>query len=241
MGSDHEVFEEASFGVPMAYFHDWPDVTIHTNKDLPENLDETKLGRVAYLGAGIAWTLAALPDGEAGRLLVEARAAADQSVRAADLRAERMADAPDASVVRHEARAVARELLASVGRLWPSTAAAVGEAQRRLAPAGPPVVPTVLASRDSRVPVRSPEVRGPLGVYYYDHLEEVFGGDAPATALARRPEGELLAYECLNLVDGRRSVSDIRDVLTGRYTSVPAAEIGEYLELLARAKVVTWR
>jgi hypothetical protein len=36
----------------MVYFHDWPDVTIHTNKDQPENLDATKLGRVAYAGRG---------------------------------------------------------------------------------------------------------------------------------------------------------------------------------------------
>src|SRR3954462_785206 len=74
MGSDHEVFEDSSFAVPMVYFHDWPDVTIHTNKDQPENLDATKLGRVAYMGAGIAWTLAALPSEEAGRLLELARA-----------------------------------------------------------------------------------------------------------------------------------------------------------------------
>src|SRR5882724_2235963 len=63
LGSDHQVFE--AFGVPMVYFHDWPDVTIHTNKDVPDNLDATKLGRVAYMTAGIAWTLAALPDAEA--------------------------------------------------------------------------------------------------------------------------------------------------------------------------------
>ena len=69
MGSDHEVFEAAGFRVPMVYFHDYPDVTIHTQKDQPENLDATKLGRVAYLGAGIAYTLAALPDAEAPRLL----------------------------------------------------------------------------------------------------------------------------------------------------------------------------
>ena len=59
LGSDHQVFQDSSFAVPMVYFHDWPDVTIHTNKDVPENLDATKLGRVAYMGAGIAWTLAA--------------------------------------------------------------------------------------------------------------------------------------------------------------------------------------
>src|SRR5439155_17953351 len=33
LGSDHQVFEDSSFAVPMVYFHDWPDVTIHTNKD----------------------------------------------------------------------------------------------------------------------------------------------------------------------------------------------------------------
>src|SRR4029078_12669823 len=32
LGSDHEVFE--AFGVPMVYFHDWPDVTIHTQKNV---------------------------------------------------------------------------------------------------------------------------------------------------------------------------------------------------------------
>ena len=68
--------------VPMVYFHDWPDVTIHTNKDQPENLDATKLGRVAYMGAGIAWTLAALPGGRGGGRLAElARAEADRRHR----------------------------------------------------------------------------------------------------------------------------------------------------------------
>src|SRR5438094_6066680 len=87
MGSDHEVFEEASFRVPMVYFHDWPDVTIHTNKDVPENLDATKLGRVAYMGAGIAWTLAALPDAELPRLARYAGMAADEAAARAQRRA----------------------------------------------------------------------------------------------------------------------------------------------------------
>ena len=38
LGSDHQVFQDSTFAVPMLYFHDWPDVTIHTNKDQPENL-----------------------------------------------------------------------------------------------------------------------------------------------------------------------------------------------------------
>jgi hypothetical protein len=92
------------------------------------------------------------------------------------------------------------------------------------------------------VPARSPDVQGPIDVYYYDHLAEALGADAEtATALTRRDDGDVLAYEALNLVDGRRTVAEIRDVLAGRYRPVPLAEVGEYLELLARARVIVWR
>jgi hypothetical protein len=42
-------------------------------------------------------------------------------------------------------------------------------------------------------------------------------------------------------VDGKRTISDIRDVLTGRYEPVPLAEISEYLDLLAKAKTIYFR
>ena len=138
LGSDHQVFEDASFGVPMVYFHDWPDVTIHTNKDLPENLDATKLGRVAYLGAGIAWTLAALPDAEAARLLALARADADTRMVGAELRGALAEDGEDASVFRGEAAQVGAATLRSVGVLWPAVGAAAREAEARLLARVPP-------------------------------------------------------------------------------------------------------
>ena len=240
LGSDHEVFEAASFSVPMAYFHDWPDVTIHTNKDQPENLDATKLGRVAYLGAGIAWTLAALPDAEASRLLALARASADARVRAAELRAELAAGDPDAALFTREASAMGTSLLDSVGALWPSVAGAAGEASRGLQARTVSAARTASDARDARVPLRSPEVRGPLDVYYYDHLAQTLGA-RPEAALLGRPRGDLLAYEALNLVDGRRSVAEIRDVLAGRYEPVPVSDIAQYLEILARAQVLRWR
>ncbi|HEY7513435.1 MAG TPA: DUF4910 domain-containing protein, partial [Vicinamibacteria bacterium] len=238
MGSDHEVFEEASFRVPMVYFHDWPDVTIHTNKDLPENLDATKLGRVAYLGAGIAWTMAALPDAEAGRLLVVARGDAERGMASARERASLAADPADGALAVREAAATGADVLRSLGALWPSALAAARRAEATMASPSPSSPPR--ASADPRVPVRSPAVRGPLGVYYYDHLEAVLGA-TPPTALASRTSGEVLAYECLNFVDGRRSVAEIRDLITGRYETVPLAEVAEYLDLLVRAGVVSWR
>jgi hypothetical protein len=236
LGSDHEVFEEASFRIPMIYFHDWPDVTIHTNKDQPENLDATKLGRVAYLGAGIAWTLAALPDAEAPQLLALAGIGAEERVLGARAR-------------RHDAVAVERQQIdaglrtvASAAALWnlpPANVRFEEDRLRRMAtPAAPSAPPA--GGRDGRVPVRNPEIRGPLDVYYFSFLANA-GVDASGAALMKRDGGEVLAYEAFNLADGRRSVSEIRDALAGLYEGVPQAEVAEYVDLLAKAGAVTFR
>jgi len=240
LGSDHEVFE--AFGVPMVYFHDWPDVTIHTNKDVPDNLDATKLGRVAYMTAGIAWTLAALPEAEAAKLPALERAATDERVAAARHAALAGGWSPDdARLAEREAVAVGSEALASIAAAWPGTAAEVRRARAALAGSRSRAASAPGAgARDARVPVRSPAVRGPIDVYYYNHLTAVLGDAAgPPPAIERR-DG-VLAYEALNLVDGKRSVGEIRDLLTGRYAPVPLAEVVEWLELLARAGVVTLR
>src|SRR5258708_1426424 len=53
MGSDHDVYQDSSFGIPAIYFNDWPDRYIHTNFDSAANIDPTKLKRVAFIGAAI--------------------------------------------------------------------------------------------------------------------------------------------------------------------------------------------
>jgi hypothetical protein len=88
--------------------------------------------------------------------------------------------------------------------------------------------------------VRSPKIVGPLDVYYYNYLADVLGAGSDSGPLAKR-EGGVLAYECFNLVDGRLTVSEIRDELTGRYAPVPLSEITAYLDLLAKAKAITWK
>jgi len=58
MGSDHDVYEDASFAIPAIYFNDYPDRYIHTNLDRAENIDPTKLQRVAFIGAASGYVLA---------------------------------------------------------------------------------------------------------------------------------------------------------------------------------------
>jgi hypothetical protein len=244
LGSDHEVFQAGGWGIPMLYFHDWPDVTIHTNKDLPENLDATKLGRVTYLGAAIAYTLAALPANEAPRLLAVARAGAEKDLAQARLSAVLNDDQRDGALTVRESLAQGRITLESVGKLWPVTANTVRDFSKQLTTNQMPT--SVAVNRDNRIPMRAAEVRGPLSVYYYDHISEVLAArrvaetKAPAITLTRG-DPELMEYEALNLVDGQRSVTEIRDILSGRYVSIPLSFVAAHFERLAQVGAISWK
>jgi aminopeptidase YwaD len=48
----------------------------------------------------------------------------------------------------------------------------------------------------------------------------------------------MFAYEALNLVDGKRTVSDIRDWLTAELGDVPLLYVAEYLQALESIDVL---
>jgi aminopeptidase YwaD len=48
----------------------------------------------------------------------------------------------------------------------------------------------------------------------------------------------MFAYEALNLVDGQRTVSDIRDWLVAEFGAVPVEYVAEYLQALASIDVI---
>ncbi|HWC76442.1 MAG TPA: DUF4910 domain-containing protein [Blastocatellia bacterium] len=71
MGSDHDVYQEGSFRIPTIYLRDWPDVFIHTNNDLPSNIDATKMKRSTFIAAASGYFLARAGAREALRLADE--------------------------------------------------------------------------------------------------------------------------------------------------------------------------
>ncbi|MGZ8306711.1 MAG: M28 family peptidase, partial [Allosphingosinicella sp.] len=76
-GSDHQVWSEGSWRIPVVYIADWPDRYIHTQRDLPGNLDPTKLRRAAFIGAASGWFLAYAPTtGATGPLMASVQAGA---------------------------------------------------------------------------------------------------------------------------------------------------------------------
>ena len=67
-GSDHQVYTDSSFGIPSIYLNDWPDRYIHTNRDVPANIDSTKLARAAFIAAASGYVLARLTPADAPAL-----------------------------------------------------------------------------------------------------------------------------------------------------------------------------
>lgn len=245
LGSDHQVFQASGWGVPMLYFHDWPDTTIHTNKDQPENLDATKLGRVTYLGAGVAYTLAALPDNEARRLLTMARYDGEQDLAQARLRMALGDDPRDGALAVRETLAMQRAKLQAIAQRWPATGSAAQALTAQLATQS--VALPASAAGDARVPVPSGGIRGPLGIYYYDHVDATLAernkdeASLPAMPEFREGDADLMLYEAMNLADGKRSIADIRDIITGRYAPVPQALIAAHFARLEQLGIVSWR
>jgi hypothetical protein len=257
MGSDHDVYEEGSFRIPTIYMNDWPDVFIHTNNDKPENLDPTKLRRVAVIGAMSGYFMAIAGPTEAKRLATEvfARGAARQSdaLRRALALDEKLLATAGNTIVSQQADQE-RDALASITRLAPidkELSALIDRFSADVSSRSVPPSVRALHSGDQAseqagdlwnvVPKRNPAVVGNLNVYYYDYLSDHLGPDFPRNlaSLTSLPNGETLAYEALNLVDGERTVGEISDILFAAYGGATPEVLQDYFRLLEKAKVVT--
>jgi aminopeptidase YwaD len=68
-GSDHDDYDSSTIAVPSLYFRDWPDIYIHTDHDTLNQIDATKLRRVALLGAASGYVYASIGPQHAAKLL----------------------------------------------------------------------------------------------------------------------------------------------------------------------------
>ena len=113
-GSDHDDYDSSTIAVPSLYLRDWPDIYIHTDHDTLEQIDATKLRRVALLGAASGYTYAALKAGNADSVL--AFLAARAQGRLADGFERAQALAKDTQLEPEEAWYEARNLLTQMLR-----------------------------------------------------------------------------------------------------------------------------
>jgi hypothetical protein len=83
------------------------------------------------------------------------------------------------------------------------------------------------SGEDRRVPSRTP-ASPPASV-------------EPPPALAKHPHAAEVTYELNNFIDGKRSISDIRDAVTAEFGSVPLPAVVDHFERLAKAGAVLLR
>jgi aminopeptidase YwaD len=215
LGSDHQVYQDSSFGIPAIYLNDWPDRYIHTNFDTAANIDPTKLERAAFIGAASGYFLAnfSRSDFLATLRVVQAGAL---------LRGSQMLQRPDTPGVGAMEATYGQQLVDSI--------------QAFTQPAPPPA--------PGRRPFRRrAEPRGPLTVFGYDYFEDhaKSAGIIPPGLLSydrERGSGEEYAYEALNFADGRHSLREITAALSFEYGPIPQKLVLEYLQALKRIGLV---
>jgi len=244
-GSDHLVYTDSSFRIPAIYLNDWPDRYIHTNHDLPANIDPTKLKRAGFIGAASAWYLANLGEEQVDGLLQLLEQG--RLERTARMLARRAALPGDESAVFTRFHwSYERELVDSIERFVPLTAQQRARAAHELDTladlyGGGGEVPPVQGT-GAVVYRRTNEPRGPMSVFGYDYLEDHLGDRAERIALlgyrGARADGDAYAFEALNFVDGASSVQVIRDALSAEFGPVPLEVVAEYLAALERIGVL---
>ncbi|HEX3703436.1 MAG TPA: M28 family peptidase [Vicinamibacterales bacterium] len=258
-GSDHWIYQEGGFAIPSIYLRDHPDIYIHTNKDLPDNIEPTKIKRSAFIAAASGYYLATMPDRGAS-LIALSYANAQQRLAEDGRRA--VALAADATQTREATNIVAQGVLREQRRLASVSRFVAGGAPPRVATLSASLAETGkgllltflpgaeaqrvqsagfhLPSSDPRVPVRNGSIKGPLAPEG-DWVIANAGPDAGKVAIARVPGSDDVTYELVNFIDGVRTVGEIRDAVSAELGPVELKAVAEYFDVLAKAGAVTFR
>jgi aminopeptidase YwaD len=248
MGSDHDVYQDSSFGIPAIYLNDWPDRYIHTNFDSAANIDPTKLKRAAFIGAASGYFLATQPKtatlalwtlvkrGELEQQVFRERR--NQNLPADERLAANLSSCRFETKLLQQVKSMFDELpedwrkgfKAEMPKCWTGY---------------PPTEPleAKMAETLRLIFRRSNQPRGPMAVFGYDYFAEHAKASGVVTPKLLSYEGlwgagEEYAYEVLNFADGKRNAQEIRDAVSAEYGPVPLETVVEYLRALEKIGVV---
>jgi hypothetical protein len=261
-GSDHMMFIDRK--IPGVMFSH-SDYTHHTSEDTPDKVDPVELERCEIISTGAMLYLANLDEEQAIDLVHltaanSAKRLADDGRRACQLIAaaavkDLAAAWTDAlNIVEHRAgweiqtlesvltfnasKRVAGEVTSATGEVRRQKEYFTNELQTAaLARGAKGNSPAGGVESDMRIPVRL--TRGPLDFglpasklkgndsLYYSSPEFALGGDE--------------RFELVNFIDGKRTVSEIRDALSAEYAPVGTKIVAHYLEDLVKVGVVQWK
>jgi len=105
-----------------------------------------------------------------------------------------------------------------------------------------PVPPSFDKKFAAEIPVRDPQIRGPVNFFRTEYgrwwLIEKTGDEHFEQQVPLSKYGHYTLYEALNLVDGKRSVADIRDFISAEYEPVNVQDVDQYFRFLESVGVV---
>jgi hypothetical protein len=264
-GSDHDDYDSSTIAVPSLYLRDWPDIYIHTDHDSLEQMDATKLRRVAALGAAAGYVYANLDAQQLPLLLPFFTAQSEARLAASFEKAQKRVMDPGmaADVAWYEAdnllaRSLQREcdglhsLVVFSGGAENSEAEGVRalaaqnaafnlwlERNAKSRGAKAAVSPWAGNAGAMRVAVRIAPF-GPVQNQNDNALLARLGPERYSRIkLLSGGQSGLYAYEILNFVNGRRTVGQIRDAVSAEYRPIPVELVADYLEALAEAKIIS--
>jgi hypothetical protein len=258
-GSDHWIYQEGAFGIPTIYLRDHPDIYIHTTKDVADNIEPTKIKRSAFIAAASGYYLGTMPDrGESLISLSYANALqrlAEDGRRATATAAMPVGGSEAVNIVgqallreQRRLRSMTRFLKIDQSDHLDRLSAGLSEtAKGLLRTLMPPSEVDRFAEadfrlppKDKRVPVRNRDIKGPLppnGDWMMEHA----GAAAGNIAIAGLPHSDDITYEIVNFIDGIRTATEIRDAVSAEFEPVDQRLVSEYLDVLVKARAVSYR
>lgn len=245
MGSDFQVFSEGSFRIPAIYLHDWPDRYIHTNYDVPANIDPTKLKRAGFIGAASAYYLSRLNTSDVPHLIsLLKRQVLKRSSEMLDFSPELSASERDNKKYyfwQHE-QEVFNSIMgyATISNMQKEDYTSfLSELKKSVGPGEKSMLDHDLAAT---VYSRNPEIKGPMSVFGFDYFFEHYDSEKETPGLysyqGLSASGYQYSYEVLNLVNGKRDAREIRNIVSAEFGPVPLNYVIEYLEALKSIKVI---
>jgi len=249
MGSDHDVYQDSSFGIPAIYLNDWPDRFIHTNLDSAANIDATKLKRAGFIGAASGYFLAGMGDKDLQAVIDLLRMRTLLTAKEIHQKSAQISTPCDGGEIARFEGNQTRPLAESLTRLAPDTNGmrwpAIGIIGKNIANNTEGICGrTILLPGGNPVFGRKLQPRGPMVVFGYDYFEVAWAKRGRVT----KPKlleyqglwggGEEYAYEVLNFADGKRTAYEIRDAVSAEYGPVEFELVVEYLKALEEIGVV---
>jgi len=244
MGSDHDVYQEGGFRIPSVYMHDWPDRYIHTNGDVPANIDPTKLKRAAFIGAASGYFIANMNENNVETMW---NAIKQQALKRTALMIERsgqLSKEESANLITQHFK-YEREVFNSMKGFCTISPALISEADGFYSSlesaTGKQKSVATKAKPAGIVYKRNMDVKGPLFVFGYDYLEDHLGAEKEKALRLLSYQGlwgSEYPYEAQNFVDGVHTTSEIRDALSAEFGPVPLDVVEEYLKALEEIGII---